>query len=75
MTHDRLCPSGKNPFIERDACRNCSMIDEVRADERNGCIAELENYYCPDEDTDYWTGFEDGIRKSIDLLDLGRTYD
>jgi hypothetical protein len=51
------------------------MIDEVRADERNGCIAELENYYCPDEDTDYWTGFEDGIRKSIDWLDLGRTYD
>ena len=53
----------------------CDLITKVRADERNGCIKELENYYFPDEDTDYWTGFEDGIRKSIDLLDMGRTYD
>ena len=56
-------------------CRLCEFAAKVRADERNGCIKELENYNYPDEDTEYWAGFEDGLRKSIDLLDMGRSYE
>jgi hypothetical protein len=49
--------------------------DQVRTDERSRCIQEIENHYYSDEDTDYWTGFEDGIRKAVDLLDMGRSYE
>lgn len=81
MTHDPLCPCAPiNPIrpgtvhTTNTASCQCVRLIQARADERSRCIQEIENYYCPDEDTDYCTGFEDGIRKAIDILDMGRDY-